>query len=247
MHSSDPTSAPLYPRLRRSAGLGAAATLSGTLAAAAWLSTILPVGGAFPLKALIVPVLLLVQVLPYLAEHGQPSLGPANALTLVRAGLTGVTAAFLGEPAAADLVWPLIGAAMLAFGLDWVDGRVARASGRASPFGARLDMELDALAILTLCGFAWQLDRAGAWVFVGGALRYLFVAAAALWPWMNRPLFPSRRRPFVCGVQIVCLVGCLAPWPVPHLSDAIAAFGTVALVYSFGADTVWLFRHRRDP
>lgn len=237
----------MYPSLRRSAAIGAVGVVAGTALVAAALGPMLGLGPLFPAKAALLPALLLAQVLPYLGEHGQPSLGPANALTLGRAGLTGLTAGLLGEPGAEALVWPLIGASLAAFGLDWVDGRVARASGRASPFGARLDMELDALAILALCALAWQLGRAGAWVWLSGALRYAFVAAAWVWPWMNRPLFPSRRRPFVCGVQIVCLVGCLPPWPVPGLSAAIAAFGTAALVYSFAADTLWLYRHRSDP
>ena len=62
----------------------------------------------------------------------------------------------------------------------------------ASAFGARFDMETDALLIQVLAILAWQYGKAGPWVLVSGLLRYLFVAAGWVWPWMREPLFPSR-------------------------------------------------------
>ena len=65
----------------------------------------------------------------------------------------------------------------------------------ASAFGARFDMEIDALLILVLAILAWQHDKAGAWVLAVGAaaLRLrrgrLAVAVAAA------PLPPSRAAP----------------------------------------------------
>jgi phosphatidylglycerophosphate synthase len=233
--------------LRRRALLGYGA--AGLAAAAAGVATgaLLPLSAWFPIKAAAVVSALAALTAPALPTHGQPTLGPANALTLGRAALVGWLSAFVGEPAAEPAVLALLAASSAAFWLDWVDGKVARATGSASPFGALLDMELDGITVLALSALCWDLGRAGAWVLASGALRYLHLAATRVWPWMNRPLFPTERRRFVCGVQIVCLLGCLAPWPVPGLSAASGAVGLAALVYSFGADTVWLFAKRAEP
>jgi phosphatidylglycerophosphate synthase len=242
--SSDGT---LHHRLRRSAALGfGAATLGATgcaVAASPWLGT----GSVLALKAGALPPLLAMIVGPSLSLHGRATLGPANRITLARAALVGFCAGFVGDPHAESVVWELLGLHALAFFLDWVDGRVARATGSASPFGARLDMELDALFVLVLSAQVWTLGRAGAWVLASGAMRYAFVAAGWVFPWMNRPLFATPRRAWICGVQVVCLFGALVPWPVDGLSAAFAAFGLAALIYSFGADTVWLAARRNQP
>ena len=197
-----------------------------------------------PAKAAAMVGLWAVVSLPALPSHGREGLGPANAVTLARGVLVAALAATLGEALSPMAGWGVALAGLVAFVLDWVDGKVARRTGWSTPFGARLDMELDAITILVLCGLAWQLGQAGAWVLLGGALRYLFVAASWVWPWMDHPLPPSERRRFVCGVQIATLLLCLLPWPVAGLSSLIAAGGLVALVYSFAADTWWLFRAR---
>jgi phosphatidylglycerophosphate synthase len=232
------------PRLRREAMIAGACTLSGALAFGVLTTMWVATSPSFPLKAAVIPIVLGVLLWPHLAEHAQPTLGPANAVTLLRAVVAGVLAAFLGERVAVDVPWLLVGLASLWFMMDWVDGRVARATGHASAFGARLDMELDALTLMALSALAWQLDRAGGWVLLSGAMRYLYVAATWAIPFMNRPLFPTMRRAWVCGIQVTCLIAALAPWPVPYLSDTIALFGLAALIVSFGIDTVWLVQNR---
>lgn len=224
--------------------IAAACTLLGTVAAAWFVSTQVATSSVYPLKAAAVPITLGFLLWPRLSEHAHPTLGPANAVTLSRAVVAGVLAAFLWEAVASEVPWLLVAAGSLWFVMDWVDGRVARATGHASAFGARLDMELDALTMLALSALAWQLDRAGPWVLLSGAMRYLFVAATFVAPFMNRPLFPTPRRAWVCGIQVTCLIAALAPWPVPGLSDAIALFGLVSLVVSFAIDTVWLVKNR---
>ncbi|MEZ4239117.1 MAG: CDP-alcohol phosphatidyltransferase family protein [Myxococcota bacterium] len=240
-----------YAALRRRASLAVGSAILGTALTAWGLGAVVGITGApllgFVAKAVLVPVVLAFAALPSLVHHRWPTLGAANGVTLFRSVLVGATAAFLGEPSAEAMVWPLFFASGAAFVLDWLDGRLARASGRASPFGARLDMELDAITVLVLCGLVWHLDRAGLWVFLAGALRYVFVAAAAIWPWMTRELYPTNRRRFVCGVQVTCLIWALVPWPVPGLAAAIAAFGLLALVGSFALDTRWLWVHRAEP
>jgi phosphatidylglycerophosphate synthase len=233
-----------YGRLRARAVAAFAVASGGTALAAAGLGPIAGLGAAYPLKAALVVPLLGAMAGAALAEHGRPALGPANAVTLARAALLGLVAGFLGDAAAEAHAVPLVAAGGAGFVLDAVDGRVARATGWSSPFGARLDMELDAITMVVLSALAWQLGGAGAWVLLAGALRYGFVAAGRIWPWLERPLYPTERRRFLCGVAIVGLLASMAPLPQPART-AGAAVAVLGLAGSFGADAAWLYARRR--
>lgn len=176
--------------------------------------------------------------------HERAQMGPANAVTLARAVLVSLVAAMIGEPAAAGLLWLIAPVSMVALAMDGLDGFVARRLRCESPYGARLDMELDALLTLVLSVLVWQTGRAGAWVIASGAMRYAFVAAAWGLPWLDAPLPPRYRRKVVCVIQIGSLALCLLPFLHPPLTTAIAAIGLVALTGSFGADILWLWRNR---
>ena len=178
-------------------------------------------------------------------HHGAPTLGAANAVTLARGVIVLDLLAVLGSTPGRVLAWSIVALALLALALDGVDGKVARSRGEESAFGARFDMETDALLILVLCALAWQQGKAGAWILLAGALRYLFVAAGFALPWLARALPPSRRRQTVCVVQIVSLILCLLPVVVPPASTAIGAVGLVLLLGSFAADVAWLARRAR--
>src|SRR5207253_8709552 len=130
--------------------------------------------------------------------------------------------------------------------LDGVDGWAARRLGESSAFGARFDMEVDALLIMVLSILAWRWGKAGAWVIASGLLRYLFVVAGWVWPWMERPLLPSRRRQTVCVIQIAALIAVVLPAVTPPLSTVIAAAALAVLAASFLIDTSWLVLHRRE-
>ena len=101
--------------------------------------------------------------------------------------------------------------ASVAAALDGVDGWIARRTRTATAFGARFDMETDALLILVLSALVWKSGKTGPWVLASGLMRYAFVAAATIWPWMQEPLEPSRRRQEVCVVQVVALLVALLP------------------------------------
>ena len=162
--------------------------------------------------------------------------GAANAVTLVRAALLLLLVALLGVAPTRALAWVLVGLGAAAVALDGVDGALARGRDEASEFGARFDMETDALLILVLAALVWQHGKAGAWILAAGLLRYLFVAASWALPWLGAALPPSRRRQAVCVVQIVSLLGALAPVVAPPWSAALALAGLAALVWSFGVD-----------
>jgi len=171
-----------------------------------------------------------------------PVSGIANSITSVRAVLTVAAAAAIARPQSPGAAWFVVGAAVAATVLDGVDGWAARRFNQSTAFGARFDMEVDALLIMALSVLAWSWGKAGAWVILSGLLRYLFVAAGWIWPWMSRPLEPKRRRQTVCVIQIVALIAAVSPIFVPPLSAFVAAIALAVLAWSFAVDTAWLFR-----
>ncbi|MBA4267430.1 MAG: CDP-alcohol phosphatidyltransferase [Comamonadaceae bacterium] len=183
--------------------------------------------------------------------HPYPRFGPANRVTLIRLGMVALIAALIGEalPAAPldsapSAAWALVIVATLTALLDAVDGHLARRSGLASAFGARFDMETDAFFVLVLCALVVQAGQAGAWVLASGLMRYAFVGAARVWPWLSGPLQPSKRRQTVCVVQITTLIVCLGPIISPPVATTLAAVSLAMLAASFAIDVRALARHR---
>jgi phosphatidylglycerophosphate synthase len=176
--------------------------------------------------------------------HPFPRFGPANVTTTLRALLVAMVVGFIGEPASPHFAEATILIASIAAALDGVDGWLARRTAMASAFGARFDMEIDALLIQALAVLVWQHDKAGAWVLASGLLRYAFVGIGRLLPWMRRPLTPTVRGRAICVVQISMLIVALIPAVLPPASSVVAAAGLVVLCYSFGVDTLWLWRHK---
>lgn len=167
----------------------------------------------------------------------------ADRITLIRVGLAAVLAGQLvGDPTRPATGVALAAIALTALVLDGVDGWLARRRGEASDFGARLDMETDAIVILVLCALIWAAGRTGPWVLMIGALRYAFLLAQTPWPRLARPLPPSRRRRVVCAVQVGVLPLCLLPQPHPLLATLLAGTALALLCYSFAVDTQWLIR-----
>jgi len=177
-------------------------------------------------------------------SHPHPRFGPANQVTLSRAGLTCLLAGAVATGGAPT--WQLAVMATAAAALDGVDGWLARRTRLASPFGARFDLEIDALLIAVLSLLAWRLDRAGAWILLAGTMRYLFIVASGLWRWLAAPLPPSRRRQTICAIQATMLAACLVPILPRPVAVGCAAIGMAALAASFAIDIVWLWR-TRDP
>ena len=180
-------------------------------------------------------------------SHPHARFGTANRITLARLAGMAWLAALLGEAlptATLHAGWGLVVLATALALLDAVDGHFARREGLASRFGARFDMETDAAFTLVLSALVLQAGQAGAWVLVAGLMRYAFVAAAALWPWLAAPLPPSRRRQAVCVAQITTLIVCLGPTVPASLASALAALSLMLLSASFGSDVLHLARER---
>jgi phosphatidylglycerophosphate synthase len=169
-----------------------------------------------------------------------PLLGTANLITATRALLVAVVAGAAVVPITPSAAGLAVAIGSVAALLDLADGWVARRTGSTSAFGARFDMEVDALLILVLAGLVWRYGVTGPWVLASGLMRYAFVALARVWPWLARPLPPSRRRQAACVVQIVALLVALAPVTPAPLGLAAAAIGLGALTWSFAVDVAWL-------
>ncbi|MEP7307514.1 MAG: CDP-alcohol phosphatidyltransferase family protein [Acidobacteriota bacterium] len=187
--------------------------------------------------------LLLLAVGSLAANHPFTHFGPANQTTTVRALLVALVAGFVGENGSPGAAAAAAGLTLAITGLDGLDGWLARRTRMASDFGARFDMEVDALLVMILSILAWQFGKAGSWVLLSGLLRYGFLVAGWLRPWLARPLPPSRRRQLVCVVQIGGLNLAIIPAIHAPVSVPVAAVALAALVYSFTIDVVWLWRH----
>ena len=176
------------------------------------------------------------------AGHPFARFGYANRMTAMRAAIVSLVAALVDEPLTPAAATVAAVASVAAASLDGVDGWLARRTGMASVFGARFDMETDALLIMALSVLAWQLGKAGGWIVLAGLLRYIFVVAGWMLPWMRRALAPSRRRKIVCVIQIVGLSLAILPQIVPPASVELCAVLLATLGFSFLIDTLWLWR-----
>jgi phosphatidylglycerophosphate synthase len=181
--------------------------------------------------------------LGYLHQHPFAQFGSANLATTGRAVLVSMVIACIGETRSPSTAWTAALGGTASTLLDGVDGWLARRSGMSSDFGARYDMEIDALLILALAVLAWQHEKAGGWIILAGAMRYLFVAAGYVWPWMNASLPPSTRRKAVCVIQIVGLILAVSPLVPAPTSAGIGLVTLVALIWSFSVDVGWLWQH----
>jgi phosphatidylglycerophosphate synthase len=208
----------------------------------------LPLSGWYPVKAAALFTVIMLLALGHLREyHPFVRLGSANQVTTVRAVLVTLTAGLIGESGPPRVAATAAAVALAAALLDGVDGWLARRAKMVSAFGARFDVEVDALLIQTLAILAWRYEKAGSWVLLSGLMRYGFVVAGWLVPWMRRPLTPTLRGRMICTVQTGALVFAIVPVIRPPLSTLIAALALAALGYSFLVDVLRLWRQAAWP
>ena len=198
----------------------------------------------YPLRAGALFTVIALMAMGFLYEHDPfERFGAANLVTTARGALVALVAGLIGEPAVPLVATTAFVLSLIAAMMDGVDGWIARRTRTESAFGARFDMEIDALLILALALLAWRHGKAGAWVVASGLMRYAFIAAGWLMPWLERPLIPSVRRQTICVVQVAGLMLAMAPAVTPPFSGLVAAVALAILSYSFLIDTVWLWQH----
>ena len=173
-------------------------------------------------------------------------LGPADRVTAVRAGLAiGVAALVVHGWFAEPMVAVLVALSTAALALDAVDGYVARRTRTVTAFGARFDMEVDAFLIAVLS--VHVAPTAGWWVLAIGAMRYAYVVAQQVLPWLRRPAPPRYWAKVVAAVQGVVLTAAASTLVPESTARAALVVALLLLVESFGRDVVWQWRHRHDP
>lgn len=179
-----------------------------------------------------------------IVDHGSRPFGIANRITAARAATACFILATVGAAPDPALQWLIATLGGVAIALDGVDGWIARRSSLASAFGARFDMEVDALTILVLSLALASQGVVGPWILASGLLRYVFVAVSWLWPPLAAPLPPRDWRRACAVIQGATLAVAMIPVLPPPLATLTAAAGLATAVGSFGVDVRWLIVNR---
>ena len=208
------------------------------LAFTAWLAGLSPAGWIAGLLYLVVSNALLTRGL---RREAFVRFGPANAATAARSTLVGIVTALVATSFASPIPVPLlIGVTVPALALDAVDGWLARRTHTVSTLGARFDMEVDAFLIMVLSAYVSQ--ELGVWVLTIGLMRYAFVAAAWLLPWLGGTLPPRQWRKVVAAATAIALTIAATAGVAPLLDMAVTALALGLLIESFGRDVALAVR-----
>ncbi|MEJ8281913.1 CDP-alcohol phosphatidyltransferase family protein [Pseudonocardia spirodelae] len=226
-----PTTAPVTAQVAAGAVLLAAvlAVLAATTPAGALRLTGAAVTGA-------VAAALLVRAT---RRGGERTLGPAGLVTLGRGALAVAAVALVGLDGPGTVA--LVALAAVALALDGADGPVARRTGTVTAPGARFDMETDAFLLMVLSAHV-AATTGHWWVTALGLLRYAFVAAGRVAPWLRGPLPPRYSAKVVAALQGVVLVVTAAGVLPAGAALAAVAVALAALVWSFGVSVAQLWR-----
>lgn len=169
--------------------------------------------------------------------------GLCNAVTSVRAAMVCVLAGALASPSSLSAhTATLIGLAGMVLVMDGFDGWLARRSGLTSSFGARFDVETDALISAILALLSFSTGAAGPAVLILGFTHYAFQVARCIWPKLKAPLPESWYRKTICVVQVLVLIYALVPGAI--VVNATVTITAVAVLGSFASDIRWLVRKR---
>ncbi len=177
-------------------------------------------------------------------------LGIGNVLTILRGLAIALLAGFLLIPRPGGLLAWVPGLLYIAaITADYFDGYLARITNQATALGADLDMEFDALGMLTATLLASLYGQVPAWYVAVGLARYLFVVG--LWQRRRRglplhPIPPSAQRRINAGLQMGFMGMALLPVFAPSATMLAAPIFAAALFASFARD--WLVvSGRLDP
>lgn len=138
--------------------------------------------------------------------------------------------------AAAVLAWTL-------FCLDGLDGFMARRTHSESSFGARYDAEVDASFSMLLTWAVFQLGTTGAWVLIGGLLRFVYVLSLYVTRVSEIEAPRTTLGRYVFGLSVGGYT--LSLWPFAAAGAALSGLATLLLCYSFSRSFHWTFSPRR--
>ncbi len=170
-----------------------------------------------------------------------PTLGPGNALTLVRGLCIGLLAGFLFGPWPHGLLaWVIVLLYTLTDVADYFDGYLARRAHHVTLLGGVLDMEFDGLGTLVVILLAVSFGQLPWWYLALGLARYLFMFGLWLRGRLGLPihdLAPSVHRRVFAGLQMGFLSVVL--WPILPRSMAVIAGTLFALATGLGFVRDW--------
>jgi phosphatidylglycerophosphate synthase len=129
--------------------------------------------------------------------------------------------------------------ALSVYALDGLDGWLARRLDQGSAFGGAFDAETDAYFVAMLTVVLAAHGVVGAWVLIGGLLRYAYVLVVALVPGARGEVPRHRLARYIFAILVISLG--LAFLPFPWLSTPIAAIGTAFVTWSFARSFYWSF------
>ena len=123
-----------------------------------------------------------------------------------------------------------------------MDGKVARARGEATAFGARFDVETDAAMLAVLSVAVAALGIAGWWVLAIGAMRYGYVATVTRRAGTTDPAARTAiQGKSIAVVQAVALLAALI-FGLTHgehwVSTMFLLAALAALCWSFSCDVI---------
>jgi phosphatidylglycerophosphate synthase len=175
---------------------------------------------------------------------GSTTLGPADIVTLARASLVGGVTALVADRLGGDgyPVATLVLLSSVALALDGVDGWVARRTRTVSALGARFDMEVDAFLVLVLAVHVAVLVTP--WALLIGAMRYGYVAASWVLPWLSGALPTRYSAKVVAAAQGIVLIVASANLLAQQFAAVMVVAALAALLWSFTKSVTWLWRAR---
>lgn len=166
----------------------------------------------------------------------------ADLVTLSRFALAAAVAMTAGAGGPPWLIGVLAGTALFT---DFVDGKLARATGTVTRLGARLDAEADALLILVLSVIV--ATDLGWWVLGLGLARYVFGVAFLVVPALSAPV-ASRPWCRIVAAVVGIVLAAVAALPLPGLiARGAVALVAVLLAESFLHEAVDRWRAPRAP
>lgn len=154
-------------------------------------------------------------------------LGLANVITLARGAL--VVVVFLAFTQLPSWLTGLL--LLLALILDGIDGFVARRWNEADICGQFLDVEVDALFVLSLCVLLWRYSDVPAPILFIGLLRYLYLLFLAYFV-PREKLEPRRRYASIVAVFLLLALIARAVYAAPIL-DGLLLIACALVVWSF--------------
>lgn len=166
--------------------------------------------------------------------QGKSSFRSPNLVSLAR--LLGAAYALLAVALPLPGGWALFLVVAAASASDFADGALARKMG-ATPFGGKLDMELDAFNVYALSITGLFLYQVGTRILVLGLMRYCYVFILLILPPADSvPRWSRLVAKSICAFAVAVLVFVTAPVVPRAARDALVTLAAGFLSLSFGID-----------